>query len=71
MNTNHILSRVELGFWNLTIRTLSQSRVARIFLQKAYQVTHTSEYTSLGILMGISGVIGLASGYVFYFITAR
>lgn len=65
----HIFSRVELLFWDFAIRVLSQSRWMRTFLRKGYQLANTSELTSLGILMGISGVVGLITGYMFYFLT--
>ena len=68
---NQLLSRVELLFWDFAIRVLSQSSVTRAFLRKAYGLTHASEVTSLGILMGVSGFVGLVSGYLFYFITLR
>lgn len=68
---NNILTRIELQFWNFVIQTLSQSNFTRAFLKKSYELTHASEVTSLGILVGISGVVGLVSGYLFYFLTAH
>jgi hypothetical protein len=67
MNSN-FLSRIELFFWNFTIRTLSQSDMARSGVRKAYQITHNIEGAALGILLTVSGVAGLASGYLFYFL---
>lgn len=66
---NRLITRVELIFWNFAIRALSQSNITRTFLRKAYAVANTSEITSLGILMGVSGIVGLISGYLFYFLT--
>ncbi len=66
---NNPLSRVELFFWNLTIQALSESGVARIGLCRAYQLAHNSEAASMGILVGVTGVAGLLSGYLFYFLT--
>lgn len=68
---NHLLYRVELLFWDFAIRLLSQSSLTRSFLRKVYGLTRTSELTSLAILMGVSGLVGLLSGYIFYFLTLR
>jgi hypothetical protein len=65
----HLLSRVELLFWDFAIRVLSQSKWMGVFLRKVYQLANASEFTSLAILMGISGVVGLITGYMFYFLT--
>lgn len=69
MNLN-IISRVELVLCDFAILMLSQSRWMRSFVRKGYQLINASEFTSLGILMGISGVVGLITGYMFYFLTA-
>jgi hypothetical protein len=66
---NHFLFRFELFFWNFAIRALSQSNLTRTFLREAYKVTNDSDTTMLGILMAASGVVGLLSGYLFYFLT--
>ncbi len=66
---NHPFSRAELIFWDLTIQALSESGVTRSFLRKFYQLTHSPEITSMSIIVGISGAAGLASGYLFYFLT--
>ncbi len=63
---NHFISRVELSFWNLTIRALSQSDFARTSVQKAYHLLNDSETAAFGILIAVSGVAGLVSGYLFY-----
>ena len=68
---NTLFSRVELHFWDFAIRLLSQSGTTRAFLRKAYGLTQASEVTSLGILMGVSGFMGLLCGYLFYFLTLR
>ncbi len=70
MNTQFV-NRFELLFWNFAIRMLSYSRFTRSFLRKSYQLMHASEVASMGILLGISGVIGLFSGYLFYFLTSH
>lgn len=65
----NIFARMELLFWNLTIQTLSQSDMARMLVRKAYNMTNGSEVTSLGLLMGATGIVGLVCGYLFYFLT--
>lgn len=65
----HFISRIELFFWNFAIRALSQSNLTRSFLRKVYSMVNLSEMTSWGILMAACGLLGLASGYVFYFLT--
>ena len=69
MQQQPFLSRIELLFWNFAIRALSQSNFTRTFLKKAYEMTNDSEMTLLGVLIAASGVIGLVSGYAFYFLT--
>lgn len=68
---SHFFSRVELVFWNFAIRALSQSQVARAALRRAYRMTNTTEVSSIGILMGVSGMVGLISGYLFYFLSTN
>ena len=65
----NLFSRMELLFWNFTIKALSQSDLARTVVRKAYNLTNGSDVTSLGLLVGASGIIGLACGYLFYFLT--
>jgi hypothetical protein len=65
----NIFARMELLFWNLTIQALSQSDLARTLVRRAYNLTNGSEVTSLGILMGATGIVGLVCGYLFYFLT--
>jgi hypothetical protein len=68
MNHNNILSRIELIFWNFTISALSQSGSTRSILRRTARFLYDSEAASLGILLGISGVVGLVSGYLFFFV---
>ncbi len=65
----HPFNRVELYFWNVTIQALSESGFTRSFLRKAYRLANRSETASLSILVGVAGVAGLVSGYLFYFLT--
>jgi hypothetical protein len=70
MNKTNFLSRFELLFWNFTIQALSQSRLAQKMLRRVFQFLHDSEVPAFGILLGVSGVVGLVSGYLFYFVAA-
>jgi len=70
MNKPNIFSRFELTFWNYTIQVLSQSKTAQKIVRRVYQFMNDSEVPTFGILLGISGVVGLVSGYLFYFVTA-
>lgn len=63
------LARIELIFWNFAIRALSQSRLARTFLQRAYAMASDSETALLSIMIAASAIIGLVSGYAFYYLT--
>lgn len=67
MNLNSF-SRIELHFWNFAIRALSTSDVARRLVKDAYDFTHQVKSMPLSIVIGISGVAGLVSGYLFYFL---
>ncbi|MBE0699717.1 MAG: hypothetical protein IH586_22555 [Anaerolineaceae bacterium] len=69
MNKPNFFSRFELLFWNFTIQALSQSRTTQKILRRIFQFLHDSEAPTFGILLGVSGVVGLVSGYFFYFIT--
>jgi hypothetical protein len=66
---NHsVFSRIELVFWNLTIQALSQPGFTRSFTRQAVRLFRDYEVASLGVMLGISGVVGLVSGYLFYYI---
>jgi hypothetical protein len=66
----NLFSQIELLFWNFAIRMLSSIRMARSALASTDQLTYSSDAAFLWVLMAIAGVTGLASGYLFYFITA-
>jgi hypothetical protein len=67
MNRSYSLfSRVELVFWNLLIQVLSQSQVARSFLRRSVRIASYTEAAALVLLLSVSGVVGLISGYLFY-----
>lgn len=69
MNKPNFISRFELSFWDFTIQLLSQSKTAQAVLRRIFQFFNDSEVPTFGILLGISGVVGLVSGYLFYFIS--
>ena len=71
MNRSYSLfSRVELVFWNLLIQVLSQSQVARSFLRRTVRIANYTEAAALVLLLSVSGVVGLISGYLFYIVTS-
>lgn len=65
-----VFSRIELVFWNFAIQTLSRPGVVQNFLREAIRLVRSSEASVWGILLGISAVVGLVSGYLFYFFAA-
>jgi hypothetical protein len=65
-----LFSRFELSFWNFAILALSYFRSARSYIPRTGQLSYNPETAFLGILMGIAGVAGLASGYLFYILTS-
>jgi hypothetical protein len=65
-----LFARIELLFWDFAIQTLSRSGPARMFVKRASSIARDSESASLGILMTLSGVVGLVSGYLFYFVVS-
>ncbi len=68
--SKNLFPQLELLFWNFAIHMLSFFRSARSGLSKTGQVALGTETTFLSVLVGIAGVAGLASGYLFYFLTA-
>lgn len=67
MNSS-FFSHIELTFWNFVIQVLSQFGMARKLFGQASQ-GHAMVSTTFGILLGLSGLVGLASGYTFYLLT--
>jgi hypothetical protein len=67
---NQLFSRMELSFWNFTIQTLSESVFTQSCLREVYHMLHSSAAAPLGIVAAISGVAGLVSGYLFYFLSS-
>jgi hypothetical protein len=70
MNKTNVFSRFELLFWDFTIQALSKSRGAQMMLRRVFQFLQDSEAPAFGILLGVSGVVGLVTGYLFYFVAA-
>lgn len=70
IKTRNLIERFELSFWNFTIQALSQSRTAQGMVRRTLLFLQESEVPTFGILLGISGVVGLVSGYLFFFVAA-
>lgn len=68
MHTN-VFSRIELGFWNLTIQALSTSQTTRSLFTSTYRFIRRQNTLAFGALVGASGLVGLVSGYLFYVIS--
>ena len=69
MNTT-FTSRVELFFWNFAIQALSNSRIMRSLLRRFHQMMTISPVASVGLLVSASGLIGLFTGLVLYYVSA-
>ncbi len=67
---NTFFSRIELLFWNFAIQALSRFRMTRSFSAGSIPSLNNPGTTMLAILMGVAGVAGLVSGYLFYFLAA-
>ncbi len=67
--SKNLFSQIELLFWNFAIRMLSCFRSARFSLSRTGRVAFGADTALFGVLLGIAGVAGLASGYLFYFLT--
>ena len=61
-----LFSRFELVFLDFTIRSLSRSRLTRSLLTCGYQLMHHSRLIWFGILLSLSGIVGLLSGCLLY-----
>ncbi len=66
----NLFTRMELMFWNFAIQALCDFRVARSYWAKNGRIAASPEVAFPGILIGVAGVAGLVSGYLFYFLTA-
>lgn len=73
MNTT-LPSRIELFFWNFAIQTLSNSRLMRTLLRSVLprfqKMMAISPLASVGLLVSASGLIGLLTGLVLYYVSA-
>jgi hypothetical protein len=66
----HPFKHAELLFWDFAIRVLGCFRSARAYIAKADQLALGQDSAFLGVLVGIAGAAGLASGYLFYLLTS-
>ena len=67
MNQN-ILSRFELIFLDFTIQALSRSYLTRTLLMGGYSLMHRSKLIAVTLLLAVSGVVGLMSGCLLYWL---
>ncbi len=66
----NLLTRIELLFWDFAIQALCDVRLARSYWAKNGRIAVSPEAAFPGILIGVAGVAGLVSGYLYYFLTA-
>jgi hypothetical protein len=67
----NIFTRIELLFWDFAIQTLSHSGATRLFVKRASTLVSDTDSAALAVLIALSGVVGLVSGYLFYFVVAN
>jgi hypothetical protein len=66
----NIFTRMELLFWNSTIRLLSHPSFTQLVLKREFSLSSLPVNSSLALLFALTGAVGLLSGYLFYFVTA-
>lgn len=67
-------SRIEIFFWNVAIQALSNSRMMqtllRSLLPRVQKMMAISPVASVGLLVSASGLVGLFTGLVLYYVSA-
>jgi len=61
-----IVQRVELAFWNVAIRTLSENQRVRRLIQRIYLLLHNKGIRSGIKTVGTAALIGFFRGFLFY-----
>jgi hypothetical protein len=67
---NKLGSRLELKFWNFTIQLLSLSLAGRNQMERLGRQLSHSQIISLGMVLGMTGAMGIATGYAFYYLAS-
>jgi hypothetical protein len=63
---NQICQRIELFFWNLTIQTLSNSKVVRNTIKSIYQFGRELKVSAWMIIAAAGILAGFVSGLTVY-----
>lgn len=63
---SHILSRLELGFWNIAIPFLTRSQALRTVISKYLQVVQKNKITNQLALSVVIACAGFATGLLAY-----
>ncbi len=69
MNTT-FSSRIQLFFWNFAIQALSNSHLMRSLLRRFHHMMTISPVASVGLLVSASGLMGLFTGLMLYYVSA-
>jgi hypothetical protein len=56
--------RIEIYFWDLIIRILSESRVLRYLIPKIYVLTHSKNIRNFLVAMFFTSAGGFCSGFL-------
>lgn len=67
-NKTTLWTRIELLFWNSTIRLLSSASFTRLVLKRETSIANLPLNGSMALLFALTGTVGLLSGYLFYFL---
>lgn len=66
----NLFTRIELFFWDSTIRLLSSPSFTRLVLKREPSLASIPLNGSMALLFVLTGAVGLLSGYLFYFLAA-
>lgn len=62
MLSKRIQHQLELSFWNITIETLSENKLARRIVREAYIVTSDPDAFQDWLAIGLTSLAGFISG---------
>lgn len=65
-----IQHQLELSFWDVTIQTLSQNKLARTLYRDAYRMSQEPDAFQESLSLGMTVVAGFSCGMGAYFLMA-
>lgn len=68
MKKMNLFTKIELLFWNSTIRLLSSPGFTRLVLKREASMMNFPLNGPMALLFALTGAVGLLSGYLFYFV---